>query len=134
MQEVCLRPQVIFLLAAPFARPATGLTQAPGQPQIEAATVCRDVVNRDSVDAGRKFPLSGAKLACFAKVIGVEGSSEITHLWSPGDKECSRINPAVNGPIWRTLSTKAIRAGETTDSWRVDVRDSAGTVLKTVPF
>jgi hypothetical protein len=100
---------------------------------VANAVICRDVVNREPVDAGTTFPLSVGKLSCFAQVTGVEGSAKITHVWYLGDKERSRIDLTVNGPTWRTFSTKAIRPGDA-GSWRVDVVDPAGAVLKSVSF
>jgi hypothetical protein len=113
MQKVCSFPLVILLITI-LAVPATGLAQPAGQLQVATAAVCRDVVNREPVDAGTKFPLSVGKLSCFTKVIGVEGSSKITHVWYLGDQERFRVDLAANGFTWRTFSTKAIgsRHGE----------------------
>jgi len=132
MQKVCSFPLVILLITI-LAVPASGLAPSAGQLQVATAAVCGDVVNREPVDAGTKFPLSVGKLSCFTKVTEVEGSSKITHVWYLGDKERFRIDLTVNGPIWRTFSTKAIRPGDA-GSWRVDVVDPAGAVLKSVPF
>ena len=132
MQKVCSFPLVILLITI-LAVPATGLAQPAGQFQVATAAVCRDVVNREPVDAGTRFPLSVGKLSCFTKITGVEGSSKIAHVWYLGDKERFRIDLAVNGPIWRTFTTKAIRPGDA-GSWRVDILDPTGAVLKSVPF
>ena len=132
MQKLCSYPLVILLIAIVVV-PTTGLAQAAGQLQVATAAVCRDVVNREPVDAGTKFPLSVGKLSCLTKIIGVEGSGKIAHVWYLGDKERFRIDLTVNGPIWRAFSTKAIRPGDA-GSWRVDVVDSAGAVLKSIPF
>jgi Protein of unknown function (DUF2914) len=132
MQKLCSFPLVILVIAIVVV-PTTGLAQAAGQLQVATAAVCRDVVNREPVDAGTKFPLSVGKLSCFTKIIGVEGSGKIAHVWYLGDQERFRVDLTVNGPTWRTFSTKAIRPGDA-GSWRVDVVDSAGAVLKSVPF
>jgi Protein of unknown function (DUF2914) len=132
MQKVCLFPLVILLITI-MAVPATGLAQSAGHLHVAAATVCRDVVSREPVDAGTKFPLSVGKLSCFTKITGVEGSGKIAHVWYLEDKERFRIDLTVNGPTWQTFSTKAIRPGDG-GSWRVDVVDPAGAVLKSVPF
>lgn len=108
MQEACSFPLVVLLVTI-LAVSTTGLAQAAGPLQV-AAAVCRDVVNREPVDAGTKFPLSVGKLSCFTKVIGVEGSSKITHVWYLGDQERFRVDLAANLPTWRTFSTKTIRS------------------------
>jgi hypothetical protein len=132
MQKLCSFPLVILLIAIVVV-PTTGLAQAAGQLQVATTAVCRDVVNREPVDAGTTFPLSVGKLSCFTKIIGVEGSGKIAHVWYLGDKERFRVDLTVSGPTWRTFSTKAIRPGDA-GSWRVDVVDSAGAVLKSIPF
>jgi len=132
MQKACSFPLVVLLVTI-LAVSTTGLAQSAGPLEVATAAVCRDVVNREPVDAGTKFPLSVGKLSCFTKVIGVEGSSKITHVWYLEDQERFRVDLAVNGPNWRTFSTKAIRPGDE-GSWRVDVVDPAGAVLKSVPF
>jgi len=80
MQKVCSFPLVILLITI-LAVPATGLAQPAGQFQVATAAVCRDVVNREPVDAGTKFPLSVGKLSRFTKITGVEGSGKIAHAW-----------------------------------------------------
>jgi len=132
MQKVCSFRLVILIITI-LVFPAVGLAQPGGQLQVTTAAVCGDVVNREPVDAGTTFPLSVGKLSCFTKIIGVEGSGKIAHVWYLGDQERFRIDLTVNGPTWRTYSTKAIRPGDA-GSWRVDVVDSAGAVLKSVPF
>ena len=132
MQKVCSFRLVILLLTI-LAVPVAGLTQSAGQLQVATAAICRDVVNREPVDAGTTFPLSVGKLSCFTKITGVEGSGKITHVWYLGDNERSRVDLTVNGPTWRSFSTKAIRPGDA-GSWHVDVVDPAGVVLKSVPF
>jgi Protein of unknown function (DUF2914) len=132
MRKVCSFLLVILLIII-LALPVVGLAQSAGQLQVADVAICRDVVNREPVDAGTTFPLSVGKLSCFTKITGVEGSSKITHVWYLGDKERFRIDLTVNGPTWRTFSTKAIRPGDG-GSWRVDVVDPAGAVLKSVPF
>ena len=131
MQKACSFPLVVLLVTI-LAVSTTRLAQSAGPLQV-AAAVCRDVVNREPVDAGTNFPVSVGKLSCFTKVIGVEGSSKITHVWYLGDQERFRVDLAANGFTWRTFSTKAVRPGDA-GSWRVDVVDPAGAVLKSVPF
>jgi hypothetical protein len=132
MRKVCSFLLVILLIII-LALPVVGLAQSAGQLQVAEAAICRDVVNREPVDGGIKFPLSVGKLSCLTKINGVEGSSKITHVWYLGDEERFRVDLTVNGPTWRTFSTKAIRTGDA-GSWRVDVVDSAGAVLKSIPF
>lgn len=130
-----LRLRSFFLSTslAIMAVPIVGLAQSVGQLQGATATVCPDLVNREPVDAGTKFPLSVGKLSRFTKITGVEGSGKIAHAWYLQDKERFWVDLSVNGPTWRTFSTRAIRPGDV-GPWLVDVVDPAGAALKSVPF
>jgi len=132
VKRVCSYPAVLVLVVMFLTLPTIGLPQPAGQLQVTGA-VCREVVNREPVDAGTQFPVSVGKVSCFTKVEGAQPPTKITHVWYQGDNERDRIDLTVNGATWRTYSTKTIRVGDA-GSWHVDVLDSAGSVVKTLPF
>jgi hypothetical protein len=107
--------------------------QEAGKVQVAAATISRDVVNREAVDIGTRFPNSVARLYCFTKIVGADPPTEIVHVWRYGDVERARISLGVKSSNWRTYSSKAIQAHET-GAWRVDVLDAAGNLLESVNF
>ena len=100
---------------------------------VESATICRDVVAREPVDAGTLFPASVAKLYCFTKIVNIQGPNQVTHVWYHGDTERARVSLAVNSPSWRTYSSKAIQPHET-GVWYVDVLGPDGGRLASLTF
>jgi hypothetical protein len=100
---------------------------------VAAAAICKNVVNREAVDIGTRFPNSAPRLYCFTKIVGADQPTEIVHVWSYGDVERARISLKVKSSNWRTYSSKAIQAHEI-GAWRVDVLDTASNLLKTINF
>ncbi len=101
--------------------------------KIARTAICRDVVDREPVEAGESFESSVGNLFCFTKVIGASIPTEITHAWYYGDTEVARVNLPVNSTSWRTYSSKIILANAVGD-WHVDVLGPDGGVLETLGF
>jgi hypothetical protein len=101
--------------------------------EVAAAAICKDVVDREAVDVGTRFPNSVQRLYCYTKIVGADQPTEIVHVWNYGDVERARITLSVKSSNWRTFSSKAIQAHEI-GAWRVDVLDTAGNLLKTINF
>jgi hypothetical protein len=101
--------------------------------EVAAAAICKDVVDREAVDVGTRFPNSVQRLYCYTKIVGADQPTEIVHVWNYGDVERARITLSVKSSNWRTFSSKVIQAHEI-GAWRVDVLDTAGNLLKTINF
>jgi hypothetical protein len=101
--------------------------------EVAAAAICKDVVDREAVDIGTRFPNSVQRLYCYTKIVGADPPTEIVHVWNYGDVERARITLSVKSSNWRTFSSKVIQAHEI-GAWRVDVLDTAGNLLKTIDF
>jgi hypothetical protein len=101
--------------------------------EVAAAAICKDVVDREAVDVGTRFPNSVQRLYCYTKIVGADQPTEIVHVWNYGDVERARITLSVKSSNWRTFSSKVIQAHEI-GAWRVDVLDTAGNLLKTIDF
>ena len=112
---------------------ATVEAQMADKIEVAAAAICKDVVNREAVDVGTRFPSSVSRLYCFTKIVGATQPTEVVHVWRYGDVERARISLEVKSSNWRTYSSKAIQAHET-GAWRVDVLDAAGNLLQTINF
>jgi hypothetical protein len=110
-----------------------GFGQEPAVLEVVSPAVCKNVENLTCVDSQNEFSMPVDKLYCFTRITGAVEDTEITHVWYYGDVERFRISLNVRSSSWRTYSSKTIQAHET-GKWRVDVLDSSGTVLKTIPF
>jgi hypothetical protein len=112
--------------------PASEVQQA-AQLEVSVAAICRDVVDREPDGYGTSFPVSVGKLYCFTKITGAQSPTQITHVWLFDGNERARIDLAVNSSNWRTYSSKIIQPHEL-GTWRVDVLDSGGKILKRLEF
>ena len=100
---------------------------------MAVAAICKDVVDREPVDADTSFPVSLGKLYCYTKITGAKSPTQITHVWYFDGIERAGVELAVNSASWRTFSSKIIQFQEM-GAWRLDVLDSAGTLLQTLQF
>ncbi|MEJ2364684.1 MAG: DUF2914 domain-containing protein [Deltaproteobacteria bacterium] len=134
MKQSLTKSAVLLVVVATFLwlPPATLAQDAPSL-EVAVAAICQDVVDREPVDAGVSFSASIGALYCFTKITGAQDATKISHVWYFGSTERARVELDVNSDNWRTWSTKIIQAHEI-GSWRVDILDAAGTVLKELQF
>lgn len=134
MKQFLSNPAVLIVLVATFlGLPAATVAQDAPSLEVAVAAICQDVVDREPVDAGVSFSASVGTLYCFTKITGAQDATKVTHVWYFGAEERARVELDVNSANWRTWSSKIIQAHEI-GSWRVDVLDEAGTVLKELQF
>jgi len=125
---VCMAIIALCLLI-PFSSHA----QQAGTLNVESASICTGVANREAVDVGTSFAVSVGRLYCFSKIADIPESTEIVHVWYYGDTERARVSLVVNPPAWRTHSSKTIQAHEI-GAWRVEIIDASGNLLETLKF
>jgi hypothetical protein len=106
---------------------------AQGGLSVAESSVATDVVDRMPTGVAMTFPASVGRVYAWTRVQGASGETTIHHVWIHGDVERADIELRVGGSPWRTWSNKAI-VPEWTGDWRVEVRDSSGNVLETIPF
>ena len=134
MKELFPKLIVLLVVVSVFSfLPGVAQAQEAASLDVAVAAICQDVVDREPVDAGVSFAASVGTLYCFTKITGAQEATQITHVWYFGAEERARVDLDVNSATWRTWSSKIIQTHEV-GSWRVDVLDSAGTVLKELQF
>ena len=138
--EVAAKEAEAETAAEPVAEQAAAKTAVEAKPaakpvdlEITRAAICRQVVEREPVDAGTSFESLVEKLSCFTHVTGAQGPAEIYHVWYFAEAERAVVKLKVNSVSWRTYSTKIIQPHEIGD-WRVDVLGMEGDLLKAVHF
>ncbi len=124
---------LVMLTTITLYQVATIKAQEAASIEVAEAVICRDVVDREPIDAGDSFEVSVGKLYCFTKIVGAQEPIEIAHVWYSGDVERARVNLSVEAATWRTWSSKIIQAHEIGD-WHVDVIGPDDEVLETVEF
>jgi hypothetical protein len=113
--------------------PLSILAQQAGEVKVATAVICKNVVDRQPVEPGSRFPASVGKLYCFTKIDNIANSENIVHAWYFGDTQRALVTLKINPPSWRTYSSKIIQSHEV-GPWRVEIRDATGNVLDTVRF
>ena len=134
MKQFLSKLTILLALVSVFLfLPGVNQAQEAASLDVAVAAICQDVVDREPVDAGVSFTAPVGTLYCFTKITGAQEATQITHVWYFGAEERARVDLDVNSATWRTWSTKIVQTHEV-GSWRVDVLDPAGTVLKELKF
>ena len=123
---------VAVLICLCLLIPAAG-AQESNKIEVVAAAICKNVVEREAVDIGNRFPNTTPRLYSFTKIVGASQPTEVVHVWRYGDVERARISLSVMASSWRTYSSRTIQAHEI-GPWRVDVLDGTGNLLETINF
>lgn len=126
---------VMVALVAPVAWCDQDAT--PGQLQeclgIARGMVAQGVEDREPVGTAEVFPPDVERVYCFVEIEGAKGETHITHVWYWGGQEMASVELPVRSNRWRTWSSKRI-IEDWTGGWRVEVLDSTGAVLQSLPF
>jgi len=134
MKQFLAKPAVAIVLIVTFlGLPVAAISQDAPSLEVAVAAICQDVVDREPVDAGVIFSASVGTLYCFTKITGAQEPTKVTHIWYFGATERAKVELDITSSSWRTWSSKIIQAQEI-GSWRVDILNEAGTVLKELQF
>jgi hypothetical protein len=106
-----------------------------GSLSITELAVTTKVSKGKPIDAVHRISHHTVKaLYCFSRVQTDDGAETmIKHVWSRGGQVMKETDLVVKGKRWRAYSTLPIDASSV-GNWRVDVKDGAGTVIKSVEF
>lgn len=132
MMRRVLAMAVWLLLASLWPVAATA---AAAEVKITEMAVTTKIVKGNPIDAVRRISSTSVKaLYCFTRIVNPDGEeTSIKHVWYKDDQQVSEQELKVQGEKWRTWSKRPVdrdSAGE----WRVEARDAAGNLLKTVKF
>jgi len=119
-------PMVAFLTSV-------GIAQEQAAMKVDEIVVCTSIVDRHPVGADSVFAPDVKQLSCFTRLTNPADMAQVSHVWFYKDKQMTKVDLGVKGKTWRTWSTKTI-SPEWKGDWRVEVQDSAGSVLSTVSF
>jgi len=121
-------PQGVPQAAAPAETPAETPADptAAAQPPVAAQTPAAEPV------AAAEPAFAIGKVYCFTKVT-TTAPTTIKHVWYFGGTAVHTMELAIGGSPWRTWSNKTVAPGMT-GSWKVEIQDASGAVLKTLTF
>ena len=123
---------MLFALLAPLSDPVRA---AGSELKITELAVTTKIVKGKPIDSVHRISSASVKaLYCFTRIAAPEDTdTTIKHVWYRDNQKVGEYELPVKGERWRTYSKKEIQRGWAGD-WRVDILDSAGTVLNTVKF
>ena len=101
--------------------------------RVVRGVVTTAVVNREPSGDGSVFPPSTGAVYYFTEIEGASGPTQITHIWYYQDQKMVEIPLALEGPRWRTWSSKRILENWV-GSWKVEAVDQSGNVLSFQTF
>ena len=102
-------------------------TMAEAMPAMEVteALVATGVQDREPVGADTTFTADVGTVYFYTVFEGDFGETQVEHVWTHEGEEIARVPLTVQGPRWRTWSSKEILP-EWTGSWTVTVVDAQG--------
>jgi hypothetical protein len=102
---------------------------------IAEMAVTTKIFKGNPVDSVKRMSSSSVKaLYCFTRIdSSIDGETSIKHVWYYDGEKVGEYTLPVKGKSWRTYSKKFIAKGEA-GSWRVEVLNSNGDILKSVAF
>ncbi len=132
MKHLLILLSVLFALLAPLSDPVRA---AGSELKITELAVTTKIVKGKPIDSVHRISSASVKaLYCFTRIAAPEDTdTTIKHVWYRDNQKVGEYELPVKGERWRTYSKKEIQRGWAGD-WRVDILDSAGTVLDTVKF
>ncbi len=123
---------VLVWLMAPQAYAQEKAKEGAGF-SIARLVVGTGVENSEPVGTAETFPASTEKAYCFLEATNIAKDTEVSFVWSYGDKEMLKTTlPVKAGPKWRTYANKNLRGQK--GEWKVEVKDPDGKVLREIKF
>lgn len=107
---------------------ALGVSPAWAGIAVARSAFCRAVEAREPVGEATVFPADVGEVTFFTQIVGAGGADQVLHVWIYDGREMAIVPLDVEGPSWRTWSTKRILP-EWKGDWIVEVRTVDGEVV-----
>lgn len=101
--------------------------------QVIRDVVTTEVVDREPINDGLVFSASMGPVFYFTEVKGAYTSTHIAHIWYYEGQQMAKVPLSVEGPRWRTWSSKRM-VEDWKGSWRVEAVDEDGNLLSSQTF
>lgn len=121
----------LTLIATPLA--AQEQMQEGDNLEVSEAVVATDIQDREPVGVDSTFTADVGTVYFYTVFEGDFGEMDVEHVWLRDGEEIARVPLTVEGPRWRTWSSKEILP-DWTGTWTVKVVDSDGAERASVDF
>ena len=126
--------------AAPAAAPAPApaaqeemAAPAPAAVAIERMVVCESIVDREPSGVAETFPASVGTVYCFVEAKEIAEDTPVSFVWYFQGNQMAKVDLTLRqGSRWRTYSSKNL--GGLKGSWKVELHDQSGVILKIAEF
>lgn len=115
-----------------FIPAGVGLADTP-RVVLADAVVCERISNFRPVNPAVVFSVSQGEVFCFSEFDPVYEKTAIFHNWYKKDKFIFSMRLVLSVPKWSSFSRVQMRDADT-GPWRVEIRDEANNILKTLRF
>ena len=128
--------RVVALLVGAVLIGAAGGFTADAQAaafDVKRLVICKDVQNREPVDASDTFSADTPKVYAFLEAVNISADTDIGFVWYHGENEMLRVTvPVRQGGRWRTYANKNLYG--LTGAWRVEIQAPDGAVIGAIGF
>lgn len=104
-----------------------------GSLKVVRDLVTTNVVKREPVNDGMVFSARLGPVFYFTEVNGADTPTHIAHIWYYEGREMAKVPLSIEGPRWRTWSSKRMLE-DWKGSWRVEAVDADGKLLSSQTF
>lgn len=115
-----------------FIPVGVGLADQP-RVVLADAVVCEGISNFRPVNPAVVFSVSQGEVFCFSAFNPVYEKTAIYHNWYKKDKLIFSMRLVLSVPKWSSFSRVQMRDADK-GPWRVEIRDEADNILKTLKF
>jgi hypothetical protein len=96
---------------------------------IKDIQICQFIKNRNPIGSSAYFSENVDSLFCFTRMENLGGKQEVAHLWYYEDRLVGQVKYNIkSSKNYRSWTKKRVSPSQV-GPWRVDVRDTSGTVL-----
>ncbi len=132
---VCLFIATVTAAApAPMLRAQQEAVPSPASRlTLARAVMCEAIHSFKPLNTGVAFSVSVGKIFCYTAFENIPTKMFIHHIWYRNDQLVTRRGLQLLPPRWSSASSIQIRDADK-GSWRVEITDDQGRVLKTLRF
>jgi hypothetical protein len=97
---------------------------------VDSLVFAAGVESRMPVGAASEFTADIGNVSCWARISSAQAPVSMKHIWYKNDQKVFELPLSLKTQSGRIWSTKSVTAG----SWKVEVVDDAGNVIKSGSF